>query len=66
MVCYYLFFLQVIKNTPEIEEDVDNGGGPVVSNPVLMGIEVKSADVLEVTMTKTCLQVLNNLGKVRC
>ena len=32
--------------------------------PPKMAISLKSKDVLETTMTKTCLEVLGNLGKV--
>ena len=60
MICY----IQVAKHSPEIEEDVENGDVPAVSNPVQMTIEIRSADVLEMTISKTALEVLTNLGKV--
>ena len=44
-------------------EDEDLSETPTLPPPK-MAISLKSKDVLQTTMTKTCLEVLGNLGKV--
>lgn len=44
----------------EEDEDLKNIG----LSPPKMSINIRSSDPMEVTVTKTCLEVLNNLAKV--
>jgi hypothetical protein len=57
--------LQVVKNDdlppPPTDDDTDN----IIMPPSKMSINVSSQDALNLTVTKTCLEVLQNLGKVR-
>lgn len=43
------------------DDEVDNE--PIMPQ-AKMTINVKSDNIMQTTMTKTCLEVLNNLGKV--
>ncbi|XP_065940396.1 intermembrane lipid transfer protein VPS13A isoform X3 [Magallana gigas] len=57
--------LQITKNdelAPEDDEE-DEDSKNIVLPPPKMSINVRSNDPMEVTVTKTCLEVLNNLAK---
>ena len=57
--------LEIKKNEDVVEifddEDVEN----IISQPPKISIELKSFDILQLTLTKSCLEVLTLLGKVR-
>ena len=56
--------LQVMKND-DIDLDIDDDDTESLKiPPPKMTINVKSTDALQLTMTKACLEVLTNLGKV--
>ncbi|XP_056003796.1 intermembrane lipid transfer protein VPS13A-like isoform X2 [Ostrea edulis] len=57
--------LQVLKNDdlPPEEEDEEEDSKNIVLPPPKMSINIQSHDPLEITVTKTCLEVLNNLTK---
>lgn len=48
---------------PEDEEEDEDFKNIGLSLPK-MSINIRSSDLMEVTVTKTCLEVLNNLAKV--
>lgn len=48
---------------PEDDEE-DEDSKNIVLPPPKLSINVHSSDPMEVTVTKTCLEVLNNLAKV--
>ena len=55
---------QVMKNE-DIDLSLDEDDTESVKlPPPKMTINVKSTDALQLTMTKACLEVLTNLGKV--
>jgi len=63
--CWLIHLFQVTKNDDidlslEDEDETDNIRLP----PPKMSINIKSSDPLNVTMTKSCLESLTNLGKV--
>jgi hypothetical protein len=49
---------------PPEEEEEEEDSKNIVLPPPKMSITVHSHDPLEITVTKTCLDVLNNLSKV--
>ena len=61
-VSFYLLYLQVIKSN-DIDDAPDEDGGVALPTPSMV-INVTSERALEVTMTKKCLEVINNLSKV--
>lgn len=52
---------QVQKNQEELQEDEESGLIP----PPKMTVNVVATEPLQLLMTKTCLDVLNQLGQVR-
>ncbi|XP_041355806.1 vacuolar protein sorting-associated protein 13A-like isoform X2 [Gigantopelta aegis] len=54
--------LEVMQND-DLPPPIEEGEDTVVLPPPKMTISVKSTDSLQLTMTKTCLEVLQNLGK---
>ena len=57
-------FHQVQANNDLFGTDDDLADDVPTLPPPKMAITIKSKDVLETTITKTCLEVLGNLGKV--
>ncbi|KAH3866047.1 hypothetical protein DPMN_029098 [Dreissena polymorpha] len=55
---------QVVKNEEEEQDFDDEDTEDIKLLPPKMSINLKSADGLQVTMTKACLESLTNLGKV--
>ncbi len=49
---------------PELDDEDEADSGPTLPPPK-MSIKVSSQDVLQTTITKSCLEVLGNLGKVQ-
>lgn len=46
-----------------MDDDVDGESENIVLPPPKMSVNIRSNDDLQLVMTKTCLEVLNNLGK---
>ncbi|XP_052264161.1 intermembrane lipid transfer protein VPS13A-like [Dreissena polymorpha] len=55
--------LEVVKNEEEEQDFDDEDTEDIKLLPPKMSINLKSADGLQVTMTKACLESLTNLGK---
>ena len=49
---------------PPPEEDVEGDTDSVTMMPPKMSINVRSNDAIQMVVSKTCLEVLTNLGKV--
>lgn len=47
------------------DEEEDEDSKNIVLPPPKMSINLRSSDPMEICVTKTCLEVLNNLAKVR-
>ena len=58
-----LFVVQV-KQNDDLPPPVEDGEDALILPPPKMSISIKSTDSLQLTMTRTCLEVLTNLGKV--
>jgi len=61
----HLFQVMMNDDLPPPEDDESSDTNVISLPPPKMSINVRSSDSLEMTMSKTCLEVLNNLGKVR-
>ena len=59
----YLTFILISSQVTQNEEE-EPDEDEVYVPPPKMTIDVKSSDVLQATITKTCLDVISKLGKV--